>query len=190
MKKNKLKENPMMMSRKARRMNKGLSVATEDEMDIKSFIIILVVIVLIIVGIYFVTSHIQKKNEVEELEVTAGEIDYEITSVGTILNRPYDEYYVLVYDSKDSAAVKYSGLMARYSEKSNLGLKDYIKIYYCDLDNALNKPYYNVNNDNKSNPKATKVQDFDFGDLTLLKIKDGKITNYIEDYKTIQEKLK
>ena len=188
MKKNSLKENPMMMSRKARRMNKGLSVATEDEMDIKSFIIILVVIVLIIVGIYFVTSHIQKKNEVEEPEVTAGEIDYEITSVGTILNRPYEEYYVLVYDSKDSAAVKYSSLMARYI--SNSSAKDYIKIYYCDLNNNLNKPYYNVNNDNKSNPKATKVKDFDFGALTLLKIKDGKITNYIEDYKTIQEKLK
>ena len=58
------------------------------------------------------------------------------------------------------------------------------------MNNKLNNTYYNVGGDNKSNPKATKVEDFDFGDLTLLKISKGKIVEYLEDYEIIKEKLK
>ena len=117
-----------------------------------------------------------------------GEINYDKVIVGTILNRDANEYYVLVYNSTDVSASKYSNLISQHKAKSSE--KNYVDIYFCDLDNKLNASYYNVNNDNKSNPKATEVSDFDFGDLTLLHIKKGKIVEYIEDYKTIQEKLK
>ena len=187
--KNNLKENPIMDSQKAKKIKKGVNVTTEDDTDIKTFFIILIIIVLLIVAVYFITNVVKKdKTEEKDKETVAGEINYDITSVGTILNRPYDKYYVLVYNSEDNAAVKYSALLQSYMNGQNE--KDYIKIYYCDLNNTLNQKYYNVGDDNKSNPKAKKVSDFDFGDLTLLKIEKGKITEYIEDYENIQTKLK
>ena len=68
--------------------------------------------------------------------------------------------------------------------------KDSLKIYYCDLGNKLNRDYYNVNNDNKSNPNAKSIKELDLGDLTLIKVEKGKITKYIEKYDSIKNELK
>lgn len=190
MKRNNLKENPIMNNKKVKKLKRtGMNISSEDENDIKTFIIILVVIVVLVLGIYFLTTIIHKnKNNDTDSDVVAGEINYDKVNVGTILNRPYDDYYVLIYNSEDNEAVRYSTLLNNYMENNS---KDgYIKIYFCDLGNSLNSSYYNVNEDNKSNQKAKEVKDFDFSDITLLKIKKGKISEYIEDYKTIQEKLK
>ena len=182
-KKNALKENPLMGSKKNKKINID-SVVSDDENEIKRFIFIILGIAVIMGIIYGVTELVEKKKESDTVEVVDGEINYDIVSVGTILNRPYDEYYVLVYDGESPEAVKYSAMITSYK-----GSEDPEKIYYCDLGNSLNKKYYNVNNDNKSK-NAQKTEDFDFGNLTLLHIKGGKITEYIEDYKSIQEKLK
>ena len=105
-----------------------------------------------------------------------------------MLNRPYDEYYVLFYNSNDNNAVLYSMLLTKYMEKSSES--DYIKIYYCDLQNKINSDYYNVNKDNKSNPKAKTIDELDLGDLTLIKIKKGNINSDFEGYKDIKNILK
>lgn len=170
-------------------VEKNLKGATEDENLIRNFII-LVVVIAIIIGIVYFAAEFFKKEPKYEREVTAGSINYDKLSVGMILNRPYDEYYVLVYDSTSPEAIKYSTIMSMYINAEEEDSKNHIKIYYCDLDNDLNKSYYNVGNDNESNPNAKKIEDFDFGDLTLIKIKKGKVVEYVEDYKTIQEKLK
>ena len=102
-----------------------------------------------------------------------------------LLNRPEKEYYVLIYDKEDSDAVLYSSTMNSYSSK-----KDGLKIYYCDLGNKLNREYYNINNDNKSNPNAKSIKELDLGDLTLIKVEKGKITKYIEKYDSIKNELK
>lgn len=185
-KKNALKENPMMGSKKNKKI-KVNNVVSDDENEIKRFIFIILGIAVIMGIIYGITELVASKKDDDAVEVVKGSINYDKVSVGTLLNRPYDEYYVLVYDSESKEAVKYSAMMTTYKEKDE---EDSLKIYYCDLGNSLNKKYYNVNEDNKSNKKAQKVEDFDFGDLTLLHIKDGKVSEYIEDYKTIQEKLK
>lgn len=187
MKKNKEKINPMIKNQKELKkvkINKENSV--EDENVVKNFIIITIVIAVLIGIIYFVTELIKKKPEIEK-EITVGAINYDKTSVGTILNRPYDEYFVLVYNEKDKNAVLYSTILTKYMQKSNN--KDYLKIYFCDLDNTLNNPYYNVNNDNISNKNISSTKDFDFGDLTLLNIKNGKVVKYVEDLNEIKKIL-
>jgi len=189
MKKNnkKTKENPIMVEQKKLK-NIKINDFAEDGNEIKSFIIIVVIIAILIGIIYGLTELLKSDEKPDKDEIVAGVIDYEKVSVGTILNRPYDEYYVMLYNSEDKNAVVYSTILTKYMQNSTN--KDYIKIYYCDLNNTLNKKYYNVNDDNISNPDAEKIEDFDFGELTLLKIKKDKIVEYTEDFKKIKDILK
>lgn len=182
----KMKENPMFKNsnKKIRGLGGG---ATEEENEVKRFIIIVIVIGLFVGVIYGLTEIFKKDEEKETEDNSSVTISYDKLTVGTLLNRPYDEYYVLAYDSDANKAIEYSAIISQYKSKSTE--KDYVKIYFLDLNNGLNKKYYNVNEDNKSNPNAKKIEDLDFGDLTLLCIKDGKIKEYIEDYTTIQKKL-
>ena len=182
MKKNKKKINPMMDSRRIKSKNVG----SADENEIRSFIIIVIVLVVVIGAIYGLTEFINnKKSNSNDKTVTSGEINYNIVSVGILLNRPEDEYYVIVYDTEKSDSLIYSTIVNNYKNSS-----DSLKVYLCDLNNSLNSSYYNVNEDNISNPKATKVSELDFGDLTLIKVKNGNIAKYVEDLDQIKEILK
>lgn len=185
-KKNKVIENPIMVDKKNVKSVKTNNTS-EDALEIKSFIIIVIVIAVLIGIIYGLTEVLKKEDEVTP-SITTGSINYDKVSVGTLLNRPYDEYYVLVYNSQDEDAVIYSTLLTQYMQSSEEA--GYTKIYYCDLDNSLNSIYYNVGEDDKSNPEASTTKEFDFGDLTLIKVEKGKITKYIEDYDSIKKILK
>lgn len=188
MKKSKEKINPVIKNQKEVKKIRTTNINdTEDDNTIKSLVIIVIVIAVLIGIIYGVTELLKKDEETTD-SVVAGSINYDKTTVGTILNRPYNEYYVLIYDADDSNAVLYSTILTKYMQNSND--EDYIKIYFCDLGNKLNESYYNVNDDNVSNETANNVGEFDFGDLTLLKIKKGKVEKYIEDLDEIKEILK
>lgn len=187
MKKENKKEkiNPMVKNQKnIKNIKVKSSSVSDDENVVKKLIIITIVIAVIIGIVYGVTELVKKDEKIEDTSV-AGEINYDKVSAGTILNRPYDEYYVLIYDADDTKAVLYSTILTKYMNE-----EDSLKIYFCDLGNKLNSQYHNVNNDNLSNPNASKVEDFDFGDLTLIKVKKGKIVKYIEDLEEIKEILK
>lgn len=158
----------------------------DDELEVKRFLIILGVLIVLIVGVYFVTELLSKE-EAPESEVVSGSINYDLVNVGGILNRPYKDYYVMVYDSTSSEAVIYSTLINKYM--SNSSKDGYIKLYFCDLDNALNKDFYNKNEDGKSNKNVEKTSDFNFSNLTLLKVNNGKVTKYIENYSEIEKLL-
>lgn len=181
----KAKINPIMGDQKKL---KGLKANNDtDENEIKSFIILVIIISILIGAIYGVTELLKKKDNNEETK-TVGKINYDRISIGTLLNRPESEYYVMIYNTNDSNAIVYSTLLTQYMSKSSE--KDYIKIYYCDLENKINSNYYNVNNDNKSNPDAKKISELDLGDITLIKVKNGKIIKYVEDYNKIESILK
>ena len=185
MKRNNKKEkiNPMIKNQKKAKSIKVTEIS-EDENVVKKLIIITVIIA-VFVGIIYVVTEFFKEEPQKNNDIVNGEINYDKVTVGTILNRPYDEYYVLIYNSEDPNAVLYSTILTRYMQK-----EDGIKIYFCDLNNKLNISYYNVESDNKSNSEATKVEEFDFSDLTLLKVQEGKIVKYLEDLASIKEILK
>lgn len=179
------KTNPKVKEqKKLKKVNINNISISEDENNIKKLCFIIIGIIFIIGIVYGVTELIKKDPE-KNKDSIAGEINYNKVSVGTILNRPYDTYYVFVYNADDANAVLYSTIMTKYMNKDKSD-----KIYFCDLANQLNNSYYDVGNDNKSNPKATKTDEFDFGDVTLIKISKGKIVKYIEDLEKIKEILR
>ena len=157
---------------------------SEESKEVKRFIIILLSIIVLVLAVYGITRIVNKdKDNNDDRTVTAGSIDYDKVSVGTLFNRADSEYYVIVYDGEAPNAIYYSALMNKYmdKEKSN-------KVYFCDLSNELNKKYY-VGEDKDSNPNATTSSELAFKNLTLIKIKNGKIVKYLETLDTIKTEL-
>ncbi len=171
-----------MAKKKAKKIDINKNVNTDDEKLVVKFIVVLIIISLIAVGFYFISKNIVKNRDdnIVESNVT---ISYDKVNVGMIFNRPYDEYFVMVYDSSDNDAMIYSSLISKYSQK-----EDSLKIYYCDLSNKLNKEF--VSSDGTTNSNAKSVSEFKFGQVTLIKVRNGKIVSYIENIDTIKSALK
>ena len=82
------------MNKKKIKMN---SVENEDVKLIKRLIIILVSVVIVVICFYYLTDKLVKPTT-NNNNVTTN-IDYDVATVGTMFNRPYSNYFVLLYDS-------------------------------------------------------------------------------------------
>ena len=100
-----------------------------------------------------------------------------------MLNKGTDEYYVLIYDSTSEDASSYARLLTSYSSNKNTKAT-----YTVDLSNAINSKY--IATDGKTNPTASKLSELRFGEVTLLKVKNNKITNAYESVESIKKELK
>ena len=147
-------------------------MSNEDDKTIIRFVIILVIVLLCCVGFYFATKYIVNKEENETNETKEVEINNDVAIIGTMLNKKDNEYYVLIFDNNSKDIYTYQMLLSQYKAKDNS-----LKVYTVDLGNALNKPYYDKDN---TNPKATELKDLRFGDITLIKVENKKITNAYE----------
>ena len=152
---------------------------TEEQKEIKKFLIILFFVIVIVLGFYFFTKDVVKKETSnKKAQVT---FNYDKTIMGALFNRPYDEYYALIFNSEDVKANYYGSLFSSYKSKEGA-----IKIYMVDLSDSMNDKFYNKK---KSNPNAKTLDDLKVSDLTLLKIKDKKITKFIETEDEIKSEL-
>lgn len=148
---------------------------TEEQMEMKRFVFVLLGLIIIIIGIYFFTRAFVTKDlfkETSDVNYKEGTINYNVAIVGTLLNRPEKEYYVMAFSNEDNNANYYNVLVSEYMSKESA-----LKVYYLDLDNELNKDYI-AYDENPSN-SFTSIQDLKLGNLTLIKIKDGKVTKFI-----------
>lgn len=180
MPKNKIKLNDKI-EKKHIKQDKYLS---DDAKEIRRFVIILfsvIVAVLIVYGISRVL--IDEPDDSYVRNTTAGEIDYDMVSIGTMLNRNYDEYYVAIYDEEDPKAIYYSTIITLYTNED-----DAIKVYYCNLGNYLNQKY-KVKEGEQTNPNAKDISELSLGDLTLIKVENGKIVKYLEGLDTIRKEF-
>jgi len=172
-----------IQEKKVKNKIKDKKVQSETEIVVKKFIVLVVVMIVAVVAVYFLSKMlVDKRNTLPADESVAGVIDYDIASVGTLFNRPYDEYYVMIYDSEEAEAVYYSSLITKYQSK-----KDALKIYFCDLGNSLNSEYKSTDETTKVN--TTDLSELKFGKVTLLKIKNGKVNKAYEDLENIKKAL-
>lgn len=183
MPKNKVKLNDKVDNKKNNKKKtiKGEKYVSDESKEVRNFVIILFSIIIVVLIVYGVSKiFIEDEPTTTDREIQAGEIDYDIVSVGTMLNRNYSEYYVAIYDEEAPAAVLYSSIITKYLDN-----EDATKVFFCDLGNPLNQSYY-VGSDGTSNPDAQSISEFAFGDLTLIKVENGEITEYIEDLDAIR----
>ena len=85
---------------------------SEEQLEVKRFILILVILIIIILGIYFltrifVTKDLLNNNKKEETTIE-GSINYDTTLIGNIYNKPVNEYFVLIYNSEDLNSIYYT----------------------------------------------------------------------------------
>lgn len=180
MEKKKAKLNDKKLNKKI----KNNVYVSEEQKEIRNFILILLGVIIVVLIVYGVSKIFIKddKDNANQDEVTSGTIDYDVVSIGTMLNRNEDEYYVMIYDIEDTQAVYYSAIINIYSNKENSK-----RLYYCDLGNKLNEGYRSE--DGNSNPNAKKIDELALSDLTLIKVKKGKIVKYLDNIDTIKSEL-
>jgi hypothetical protein len=169
---------------KTKKLNDKIKYESEETNEVKRFIFILLGIIIVVLIVYGITKLTTKEDNSVDLTVTEGEINYSIVSIGTMLNKSDSEYYVMIYDQDSTQAVYYSALISKYTSE----VTDALNVYFCNLGNKLNSSYY-VGEDGETNPKAKEVKDLALGDLTLIKVKNGKITKYLEDIDAIKKEL-
>lgn len=166
------------MVKKQNRIKQGKSVS-DDEKQIKSLIIIFIVVVLICVGLYFFTDGMIKKESNKSLNNEEVKINYDIATVGTMFNRVEDEYYVLLYSNEENG-VDLNSALDKYRSSD-----DYIKTYYIDLDLKINSSANGKDMiENPSNSKEVSVTE-----PTLYKIIDGKVVDCITGIENIEDVL-
>ena len=105
-----------------------ITYKTEEQKEIIKFIIVLVIVIALIIAVFFL-SKVLIKQEAEPTIYQTGEIATNIAIVGTLLNRPEDDYYVLAYDTNGTYASAY----VTYAEYYTSSAENPIKIYYLDL---------------------------------------------------------
>ena len=156
---------------------------SEEGQEIKRFAFILIGIIVIVLAIYGIGTHFKKEEENSyERTTQTGKINYDKVSVGTMFNKKESEYYVFLYGEDDKNVVLYDYILDKQKSK-----KDGLKIFYCDITSELNKDYYVT--DGKTNKNAKTIDDVKFGEVTLVRIKNGKIIKYIENVDEIKKEL-
>ena len=153
---------------------------SEVENEVYRFIKILIGLIIVIFGIYFFTNKVVNKPYDIKKDSQKGEVSTHNIIAGSLLNRPYKEYYVMAFNSKSKDAIVYETYINTYESKDKS-----LNVYILDLDNSLNKKYVNE----KSNPKAAKIEDLQIKGPTLMKVNDGKIEKYLEDKDSIKKEL-
>ncbi|MBQ8659791.1 MAG: hypothetical protein IJ475_03030 [Bacilli bacterium] len=167
--------------------NKINYVTTEETNELKKFLIVIVVVLLCVGGIYlvtraFVTKDLFKDEEPTTEEVTPVVPNYDIAIMGTMLNRPEDTYYVVIYNTVEGDYVAdMSALVSSYNAKDG-----HKHIYTVDLSDYMNQSYYDPEN---VNVKAKTLEEVKVGDITLIKVKKGKIDKYIVDLAKMKKEL-
>ena len=150
----------------------------EDVAQIRNLIIIFVIVVLVCVGIYFLTDTMIKRENNSNTTSQEVEIDYDIATIGTMFNRIEEEYYVLMYSSKNDS--KLDTVLNKYRSSD-----DYIKTYFIDLDKKVNSSILGDKLVKEpKNSKEVKVKG-----ATLYKIKNGSVVKCYDGIEKITNVL-
>lgn len=176
------------MEKEKKKVKKNkVSYKTAEQEELIKFVVVVLVLAVIIAGVYlatraFVTKDLFTSEGESTSEMVEGSVNYEVAIMGQILNRPYDEYYVVIYNQTEGDYISdMLTLVYDYTEK-----EEHLHMYSVDLSNKLNEGYYDPEN---VNTKAKDLSEIKVGDITLIKVKKGKISKYIVDYAKMQKEL-
>ena len=157
---------------------------SEENKEVKKFIIIFIIVIIVVVGIYFFTKNVVKKDENIQSDTNTDQtqevnIDYNSVIVGNMLNKNESNYYVILYRSKDDNVGEYMTLISNYQ-----GTSSKMPLYKVDLSSGLNSKFYDPEHINL-NPND--INDYRFGNITLLEVKEGKVIKTYTELEDIKK---
>lgn len=160
------------------------NMTNEDYQRVKTFVIILVIVVAL-VGLLFVFNGKIVTKDLSDNKTTAPttepSYDESIILADDIFSKSDKEYMVLIYDSSNKeSGILFNGLFNYY--------KGSTKIYGVDLANKMNSSHYSESLENE-NTKPSKASEIIVSGPRLLIIKNKEVKEYISDTTTITEKL-
>ena len=167
------------MARQSYRRIRQKDKVSEDVLKVRSLIILLVIVVLVSVGLYFLTDTMIKKEANKNNEEVSTEINYDIATIGTMFNRIESEYYVLLYSNEEDGS-DLNSVLDSYRSSDN-----YVKTYYVDLDNKFNSSV--LGSELEKTPKSS--EEVKVNGATLYKMVEGKVTECISGIEEITKKL-
>lgn len=162
-------------------------VYSDEQSEMKRFGITVLSLTVIVLAVFMFTKYVVNDGDVNIVvfDSYAGAINYNVITVGTILGKSDEEYYVLAYSSEDLNVASYQGVAYAYTSQES---EDLIPVYSLDLETAFNIDY-KATDENPENTEATSIDELSFGDITLIKVKNGKIVKYLNDLDDIREEL-
>lgn len=156
--------------------------------DIKKFfdssigklILIVAIIVVVILALFFITDIISKNSNKPSGEDKTVEIQYDEILISNILSQSNRDYYVFVYDDKDSYNDVYNAYMSKYKSSPNA-----TRIYLSALNNGFNKSFKAEESKITSN-----INELKFSKSTLVKVSNKQIVATYEGSEKIIEHFK
>ena len=162
-------------------MNRREKYYTEEQKEIMNFFKILTGLLIIIGGFYLLTRFVLNNKPVYKRTNNEGSIQYNYIYLGSLLNLADDEYYVLAVDSDDVSNTYILSLASTYRANNKK-----TPLYYADLSFELNKGF----KADTSSFDASSVNTLKIKGTTLIKVKNGKITSFVEKESEIETLLK
>ena len=152
-----------------------------EEFSFTNFISI-ILIIMIVLGIFFViTTFVAKKPKIEK-EKTSGVINTEMVTISNMLSKKESDYYVLAFKSESGKKNNldiYNAYIKDIKDKN----EDF-KLYRVNLGDAMNKAYISTENNITSN-----LDEFKISDEVLMHIVDNEIDESFVGIKEISSKL-
>ena len=153
----------------------------DNSNELKKLVAIFVVVVVIFAIFYVLTVVINNNKSSQPKENNSvAVIQYDEILVGEILNQNQDAYYVLATEEDDNNISQYQSYIDNYKSNENS-----LKVYEVNLSSVFNKKYMSEDSDFDFN----QLSEIKFSTATLLKIEDGKLTEYYEGKEEITEYL-
>lgn len=150
------------------RIKQGKRVS-EDENQVRTLIILFIIVVLICVGLYFLTDAMINKESTTNNNIKEVEIDYDVATIGTMFNRIEDKYYVLMYSNQEDGS-NLNSVLTKYRSSD-----EYLKTYFIDLDKKINSSV--LGDELVKTPKNSK--EVEVKGATLYTINEGKVVECI-----------
>ena len=153
----------------------------DNSNELKKLVTIFLIVVVIFAIFYVLTVVINNNKSSQPKENNSvAVIQYDEILVGEILNQNQDAYYVLATEEDDNNISQYQSYIDNYKSNENS-----LKVYEVNLSSVFNKKYMSEDSDFDFN----QLSEIKFSTATLLKIEDGKLTEYYEGKEEITEYL-
>ena len=157
----------------------SIKYKNEDVGEIKTLIIITLIIVVLAAGLYFVTEFAVNRRNTEET-LPEPDISFVDTIIGDMFDKPFDEYYVFAFSVRHPSANRFFNLMTRYEQT-----EDAKWVYFADLNLVFN----NFALAEESNPRPTHPTEVRVNEVGLFHIRDGKVHRFYETIEEIEKAL-